>query len=299
MSPSARRVARRARGRAACCSERDIPRLMDDIHPANPICRLAAHTPKISQARALSHDRARCGSVIFVQRFGSSLNLNPLLHRLVRELRLPPDRHADYLVGETVYRRLADVPMEAVVEAETPSGERLRLEPEPVGGQYLWKNSPRRRGWHLAIARCGRRGRCVRRQLRRPRIRTRTRSARVRTERFRGRRSPFPQPKRRPAPRSLGQSPRPRVVARIPAFGPRPPPRRTVDRPRAPRRSGSSGGIKTYRRGLFRFAQASGLTRIGLNSTINLTPRRRAIRRWWNVRERCKMITASLPSTCP
>ena len=63
----------------------------------------------------------------------------PLLHRLVRELSLPPDRHADYLVGETVYRRLADVPMEAVVEAETPSGERLRLEPEPVGGQYLWK----------------------------------------------------------------------------------------------------------------------------------------------------------------
>ena len=63
----------------------------------------------------------------------------PLLHRLVRELSLPPDRHAAYLVGETVYRRLADVPMEATVEAETPSGEHLRLEPEPVGGQYLWK----------------------------------------------------------------------------------------------------------------------------------------------------------------
>ena len=63
----------------------------------------------------------------------------PLLHRLVRELSLPPDRHATYLVGETVYRRLADVPMEAAVEAETPSGERLRLEPERVGGQYLWK----------------------------------------------------------------------------------------------------------------------------------------------------------------
>ncbi len=63
----------------------------------------------------------------------------PLLHRLVRELSLPPDRHATYLVGETVYRRLADIPMEAAVEAETPSGERLRLEPERVGGQYLWK----------------------------------------------------------------------------------------------------------------------------------------------------------------
>ncbi len=63
----------------------------------------------------------------------------PLLHRLVRELSLPPDRHAAYLVGETVYRRLTDISMEAVVEAETPSGEHLRLEPEPVGGQYLWK----------------------------------------------------------------------------------------------------------------------------------------------------------------
>ncbi len=63
----------------------------------------------------------------------------PLLHRLIRELSLPPERHSTYLVGETVYRRLADVPMEVVVEAETPSGERLRLEPEPIGGQYLWK----------------------------------------------------------------------------------------------------------------------------------------------------------------
>ena len=63
----------------------------------------------------------------------------PLLHRLVRELSLPPERHTAYLVGETIYRRLADVPMEAVVEAETPSGERLRLEQERVGGQYLWK----------------------------------------------------------------------------------------------------------------------------------------------------------------
>ena len=57
----------------------------------------------------------------------------------MRELSLPPERHTAYLVGETVYRRLADVPMEAVVEAETPSGERLRLEPENVSGQYLWK----------------------------------------------------------------------------------------------------------------------------------------------------------------
>lgn len=78
----------------------------------------------------------------------------PLLHRLVRELSLPPDRHAAYLVGETVYRRLAAVPMEAVVEAETPSGERLRLEPERVGGQYLWKIPDVSEAgiWHLHTA---------------------------------------------------------------------------------------------------------------------------------------------------
>ena len=113
---------------------------------------------------------------------------------------------------------------------------------------------------------------------------------------FAGRRSPFPQPRRRPAPRGLGQSPRPRAVARIPDFGPRPPPRRTVDRPCASRRSSESGGVKLkgiIDGGCLDLHRASGLTGIGLNSTVNLTPRRRAIRRWWNVRERCKMITAS------
>ena len=35
------------------------------------------------QAQALGHDRARWGSVTFVQRFGSSLNLNPHLHVLM------------------------------------------------------------------------------------------------------------------------------------------------------------------------------------------------------------------------
>ncbi len=35
------------------------------------------------QAQALGHDSARCGSVTFVQRFGSSLNLNPHLHVLM------------------------------------------------------------------------------------------------------------------------------------------------------------------------------------------------------------------------
>ena len=35
------------------------------------------------QAQAMGYDRARCGSVTFVQRFGSSLNLNPHLHVLM------------------------------------------------------------------------------------------------------------------------------------------------------------------------------------------------------------------------
>ena len=35
------------------------------------------------QAQALGHDRTRWGSVTFVQRFGSSLNLNPHVHVLM------------------------------------------------------------------------------------------------------------------------------------------------------------------------------------------------------------------------
>ena len=34
------------------------------------------------QAKALGYARGRCGSVTFVQRFGSSLNINPHLHVL-------------------------------------------------------------------------------------------------------------------------------------------------------------------------------------------------------------------------
>ena len=63
----------------------------------------------------------------------------PLLHRMVRELSQPPDRRVSYLVGETVYRRLDRLAIEAAVAAEAPSGERLRLEPERIEGQYRWK----------------------------------------------------------------------------------------------------------------------------------------------------------------
>lgn len=63
----------------------------------------------------------------------------PLLHRLVRELSLPPHRRTTYQIGETVYRHLDGLGVEEAVEAETPSGNRLRLEPEWVGGRFLWK----------------------------------------------------------------------------------------------------------------------------------------------------------------
>ena len=168
----------------------------------------------------------------------------PLLHRLVRELSLPPERHTAYLVGETIYRRLADVPMEAVVEAETPSGERLRLEPERVGGQYLWKIPQVGEAgiWRLHVSGTEVDAFAVNFDAREsalaPVVPEYVRSV------FGRRRSPFPQPGRRPASRGLGQPPRQRAVARIPAFGPRPPPRRTVDRPCPSRRSGASGGIK-------------------------------------------------------
>ena len=63
----------------------------------------------------------------------------PLLHRLVRYLSLPPDHRSSYLVGQTVYRQLDGVPFKTVVEAETPTGRRLFIEPELVHGRYFWK----------------------------------------------------------------------------------------------------------------------------------------------------------------
>ena len=63
----------------------------------------------------------------------------PLMHRLVRELSLPADRHASYLVGQTVSRYLRDIPLTSRVRAETPAGNRLLLEPELIGGQQSWK----------------------------------------------------------------------------------------------------------------------------------------------------------------
>ena len=63
----------------------------------------------------------------------------PLLHRLVRHLGLPPDHRNSYMVGQPVLRRLDGIPFESAVQAETPSGRRIFIEPELVQGRYYWK----------------------------------------------------------------------------------------------------------------------------------------------------------------
>jgi hypothetical protein len=75
----------------------------------------------------------------------------PLLHRLVRELSQNPDRYATYIVGQGAYRHLADLPLDAVLTAEAPAGERLRLQPERIGERYLWKIPQLHEAgiWHL------------------------------------------------------------------------------------------------------------------------------------------------------
>jgi len=63
----------------------------------------------------------------------------PLLHRLVRDLSLPADRHLAYRVGETAHRHLEGLSIDKPVQAESPYGRRLLLEPELLDGQYRWK----------------------------------------------------------------------------------------------------------------------------------------------------------------
>ena len=98
----------------SCCGRRmadTAARLVDDVLPRVPVrqwvlsfpyemrYRLAYDGEWVSkvlavflrvvggwyrrQAQAMGHDRARWGSVTFVQRFGSSLNLNPHMHVLM------------------------------------------------------------------------------------------------------------------------------------------------------------------------------------------------------------------------
>lgn len=63
----------------------------------------------------------------------------PLLHRLVRYLSLSPDHRDSYTVGQSVYRQLEGIAFESAVQAETPSGRRVFIEPELVKGRYHWK----------------------------------------------------------------------------------------------------------------------------------------------------------------
>ncbi len=63
----------------------------------------------------------------------------PLLQRMVRYLSRSTSSRATYIVGDRAWRRLADVGVEARVEAESPSGRRLVLQAEQAGGERLWK----------------------------------------------------------------------------------------------------------------------------------------------------------------
>ena len=63
----------------------------------------------------------------------------PLLHRLVRYLALAPNHRTEYLVGQAVRHHLPEVPVRSRVQAQSPSGQRLYLEPELIGGRHFWK----------------------------------------------------------------------------------------------------------------------------------------------------------------
>jgi hypothetical protein len=63
----------------------------------------------------------------------------PLWHRMVRELAMPAARHQHPVVGQKVLRPVGDLPVPSQVEAEAPSGLRLRLEAQLEDGQRFWQ----------------------------------------------------------------------------------------------------------------------------------------------------------------
>ena len=64
--------------------DRDFVELLGRLGPPPKIIWITCgNTSNTRQAQAMGHDRARWGSVTFVQRFGSSLNLNPHMHVLM------------------------------------------------------------------------------------------------------------------------------------------------------------------------------------------------------------------------
>ncbi|MEE2657792.1 MAG: BatA domain-containing protein [Candidatus Latescibacterota bacterium] len=63
----------------------------------------------------------------------------PLLHRLCRRLVSPPAGIRTYTVGQRAWRRLPDMPLDARVQAEAPSGRPHYVKAETVLGQSRWE----------------------------------------------------------------------------------------------------------------------------------------------------------------
>ena len=61
-----------------------------------------------------------------------------MIHRLVREFSQPVDRFAAYTVGDKAHRYLENISLEAPITAESPNGQRLRLQPARTDERYVW-----------------------------------------------------------------------------------------------------------------------------------------------------------------
>lgn len=62
----------------------------------------------------------------------------PMIHRLVREFSQPVDRFTAYTVGDKAHRYLEKISLEAPITAESPNGQRLRLQPARTDERYAW-----------------------------------------------------------------------------------------------------------------------------------------------------------------
>ena len=61
-----------------------------------------------------------------------------MIHRIVREFSQPVDRFAAYTVGDKAHRYLENISLEALITAESPNGQRLRLQPTRTDERYVW-----------------------------------------------------------------------------------------------------------------------------------------------------------------
>ena len=62
----------------------------------------------------------------------------PMIHRLFREFSQPVDRFTAYTVGDKAHRYLKNISIEAPITAESPNGQRLRLQPARTDERYVW-----------------------------------------------------------------------------------------------------------------------------------------------------------------